>query len=79
MIGRDTEKIHWRVLKINRSEPSELVIHEDPVTYSFNECKLLLQEISEANEATGGLKFVTNCYGIVGELKSICLEGIFFY
>jgi hypothetical protein len=54
------------VLKIDRSEPSELNISEDPVVYSPQEIKSLLQRIAEGNRATGGLAFVAKVYGIAG-------------
>ncbi|GAB2268953.1 hypothetical protein Dimus_003891 [Dionaea muscipula] len=69
MVGRDKSKRVWRVLKIDRSEPSELVISEDPTIYSFHECCVLLKRIHEGNRRTGGLKFVSTCYGIVGVVK----------
>jgi len=67
MVGRDKGKKLWRVLKIDRSEPSELVLCEDPTLYSYKESCTLLRRIHEGNRCTGGLKFVTTCYGIVGE------------
>lgn len=66
MIGRDKNRTFWRVLKIDRSEPSELNIVEDPATYTEYECCDLLKRIHEGNLASGGLKFVTACYGIIG-------------
>ncbi|GAB4849993.1 hypothetical protein Ancab_029292 [Ancistrocladus abbreviatus] len=69
MVGRDKSKRLWRVLKIDRSEPSELVVCEDPTVYSLRECCVLLRRIHEGNRCTGGLKFVTTCYGIVGFIK----------
>ncbi|KAK9726856.1 hypothetical protein RND81_05G241900 [Saponaria officinalis] len=69
IIGRDKERLRWRVLKIARSEPSELVIVEDPTIYSYPQCKNLLQDISELNKNVGGRKFVTDCYGIVGFVR----------
>jgi hypothetical protein len=68
MIGRDKNRTFWRVLKIDRLEPSELNILEDSTTYSEIECYDLLRRIHEGNKCTGGLKFVTTCYGIVGML-----------
>lgn len=67
MIGRDKNRISWRVLKIDRSETSELNILEDSTIYTEDECYDLLKRINEGNKATGGLKFVTKCYGIVGK------------
>ncbi|KAL9228488.1 hypothetical protein vseg_004065 [Gypsophila vaccaria] len=69
IIGRDKERLRWRVLKIGRSEPSELVVVEDPTTYSYPQCKNLLEDISELNKTSGGRKFVTDCYGIVGFVR----------
>lgn len=66
MIGRDKSRTCWRVLKIDRQDPSELNIREDPTTYTERECSDLLRRIHEGNKSTGGLKFVTTCYGIVG-------------
>lgn len=66
MIGRDKSRTLWRVLKIDRLEASELNILEDSTTYTERECYDLLRLINEGNRSTGGLKFVTTCYGIVG-------------
>ncbi|XP_031267421.1 phosphoinositide phosphatase SAC3-like isoform X1 [Pistacia vera] len=69
MIGRDKDRTYWRVLKIDRSDPSELNIREDSTTYTEGQCSELLRRIHEGNLSTGGLKFVTTCYGIVGFVK----------
>ncbi|KAL9245477.1 hypothetical protein vseg_019124 [Gypsophila vaccaria] len=69
LIGSDRNKRYFRVLKIDRSEQSELSISEDPVVYSPQEVKNLLQRISEGNRATGGLNFVAKVYGIAGCIK----------
>ncbi|KAH9758059.1 phosphatidylinositol-3-phosphatase SAC1 [Citrus sinensis] len=69
LIGSDRNKRFFRVLKIDRSEPSDLNISEDPVVYSPQEIKNLLQRISEGNRATGGLTFVAKVFGIAGCIK----------
>ncbi|XP_074294801.1 phosphoinositide phosphatase SAC2-like [Silene latifolia] len=69
MVGRDKSKRFWRVLKIDRLESSDLDICEDPTVYSDSECCALLKRIHEGNKHTGGLKFVSACYGIVGFIK----------
>lgn len=69
MIGRDKSRTVWRVLKIDRLEPSELNVLEDSTTYSEIECCDLLTRINDGNKSTGGLKFVTTFYGIVGMLS----------
>lgn len=68
MVGRDESKKVWRVLKIDRSEPSELVLYEDPTEYSWCQCCNLLQRIQDGNRHVGGRKFVSTCYGIVGKI-----------
>lgn len=67
MVGRDKSRTYWRVLKIDRMDLSELNIREDSAVYTENECSDLLRRIHEGNKSTGGLKFVTRCYGIVGK------------
>ncbi|URE48340.1 SAC domain containing protein [Musa troglodytarum] len=67
--GSNKSRSQWRVLKIDRLEPSELNIREDPTTYSASECYDLLKRVHEGNISTGGLRFVTKCYGIAGFVK----------
>lgn len=69
MIGWNKSRTFWKVLKIDRSEPCDLNIVEDSVVYSEVECYDLLKRIHDGNKSTGGLKFVTMCYGIVGFVK----------
>ncbi|URD72437.1 SAC domain containing protein [Musa troglodytarum] len=69
VVGSDESRKQWRVLKIDRSQPSELSIHEDPITYSKSECKCLLEQLDHENNETGGLNKITVCYGIVGFVK----------
>ncbi|KAI0529405.1 hypothetical protein KFK09_001954 [Dendrobium nobile] len=69
LVGSDRAKRFFRVLKIDRSEPSDLNLSEDPVVYSQQEVNNLLQRISEGNRATGGLTFVAKVYGIAGCIK----------
>jgi hypothetical protein len=75
LIGSDRNKKLFRVLKIDRSEPSELNISEDPVVYSPKEIKNLLQRIDEGNRATGGLTPVAKVFGIAGKCQSITILG----
>ncbi|KAK3013611.1 hypothetical protein RJ639_009314 [Escallonia herrerae] len=69
MVGMDESRTYWRVLKIDRLEPSVLNICEDSTTYTERECSDLLTRVHEGNKPTGGLTFVTTCYGIVGFVK----------
>ncbi|KAK3007051.1 hypothetical protein RJ639_017070 [Escallonia herrerae] len=69
MVGMDESRTYWRVVKIDRLEPSVLNICEDSTTYTERECSDLLTRVHEGNKPTGGLTFVTTCYGIVGFVK----------
>ncbi|PKA54060.1 Phosphoinositide phosphatase SAC3 [Apostasia shenzhenica] len=69
MVGRDKDRTLWRVLTIDRLEPFDLNIREDSAMYSESECNDLLKRIHEGNKSTGGLKFVTSCYGLIGFVK----------
>ncbi|XP_057770765.1 phosphoinositide phosphatase SAC2-like [Salvia miltiorrhiza] len=69
MFGFERRKKYWKVLKISRLEQSELNVVEDSTIYSQDEQSELLQRIADGNKSTGGLKFVTTCYGIVGFMK----------
>lgn len=52
-------------------ETCDLNISEDPVVYSAQEVKSLLQRIAEGNRATGGLSVVAKAYGIAGNFYPI--------
>ena len=67
LVGRDKSRARWRVLKIDRSEPSMLSIYEDPAIYTQQDCDDLLRRLAEGNRSCGGLNFVTKAYGIVGK------------
>ncbi|KAL9262277.1 Phosphoinositide phosphatase SAC4-like protein [Drosera capensis] len=69
LVGRDKSRTYWRVLTIDRSDPFELNLHEDPSTYTQTECSSLLDRIHEENKASGGLNLITACYGIIGFIK----------
>lgn len=66
LVGWSKDRQHWRILKIDRSEPEELSLSEDPAVYSQAECKSVLQTVAEGNRSTGGLQLVTKAYGVVG-------------
>lgn len=84
MIGRDKNRTSWRVLKLDRTEPTEVNIYEDSTAYTEAECFETLRRIHEGNKSSGGLKFVTTCYGIIGNqclysIKHLILYCFFFF
>lgn len=73
ILGTNTDKTLWRLLKIDRMEPSELNIDEDSTMYSHSEYLDLRKTLDENHRSTGGLNFVTNCCGIIGKLSHLSL------
>ncbi|KAL5698531.1 hypothetical protein ACHQM5_029558 [Ranunculus cassubicifolius] len=71
MTGLDKSSTFWRVLKIDRLDPTVLTIEEDPTIYTEAGCKDFLKTIRQGNASTGGLKFRTVCYGIIGKFFKI--------
>lgn len=69
VLGTNSDKTLWRLLKIDRSEPSELVIEECSTVYTESEHSDLLKGLDEEHRSTGGVKFVKKFYGIIGFIK----------
>ncbi|KAJ4883573.1 Phosphoinositide phosphatase SAC4 [Raphanus sativus] len=68
MIGWNGNGV-YRVLKIDRLDASALNLSEDSTPYTKTECYDLLKRIHDGNKATGGLKLVTLCFGLIGFIK----------
>ncbi|KAG2272028.1 hypothetical protein Bca52824_066583 [Brassica carinata] len=68
MIGRDKNRTFWRVLKLDRTDPTELNFYQDSTAYTEAECFETLRRIHEGNRSSGGLKFVTTCW-IIGFIR----------
>lgn len=69
ILGTNTDKTSWKLLKIDRIEPSELNIDESSTVYSHSGYLDLLKVLDEDHRSTGGVKFVTKCFGIIGKLS----------
>ncbi|KAG8076961.1 hypothetical protein GUJ93_ZPchr0006g43002 [Zizania palustris] len=69
ILGTNTDKTSWRLLKIDRMDPSVLNIDEGSTVYSHSEYLDLLNVLDEDHKSTGGVKFVTSCFGIIGFIK----------
>ncbi|PWZ07771.1 Phosphoinositide phosphatase SAC2 [Zea mays] len=69
ILGTNSNKTIWRLLKIDRMEPSELNVDEDPTVHSQSDYLDMLKNLDEEHRSTGGVKFVTNCFGIIGFIK----------
>lgn len=73
VLGTNSDRTLWRLLKIDRSEPSELVIDECSTVYTESEHPDLLKGLDDEHRSTGGVKFVTKFYGIIGKCYFPCL------
>uniref|UniRef100_A0A804PW95 SAC domain-containing protein n=1 Tax=Zea mays TaxID=4577 RepID=A0A804PW95_MAIZE len=69
ILGTNCNKTIWRLLKIDRMEPSEVNVHEDSTVLSQSDYLDMLKNLDEQHRSTGGVKFVTNCFGIIGFIK----------
>ena len=49
IVGSNEEQTKFRVLKIDRTEPRELIIHDDKVVYNEREIRDLLTMIDVGN------------------------------
>ncbi|KAJ3287826.1 phosphatidylinositol-3,5-bisphosphate 5-phosphatase [Rhizoclosmatium sp. JEL0117] len=77
MVGSGADEDSFRILKIDRTLDSNgsLSVTEDQTLYSRQEMMELLSMIESGNAATGGLRRVASCFGIVGFVKF--LEGYY--
>ncbi|XP_062220505.1 phosphoinositide phosphatase SAC3-like [Phragmites australis] len=69
ILGTNSDKTLWRLLKIDRLESSELDIDECSTVYTESEYPDLLKGLNEDHRSTGGVNFVTKFYGIIGFIK----------
>ncbi|KAJ3063072.1 phosphatidylinositol-3,5-bisphosphate 5-phosphatase, partial [Podochytrium sp. JEL0797] len=77
MVGSRADEDSFRILKIDRilDTNGTLSVTDDKIIYSRQEMLDLLAMIESGNAATGGLRRVTSCFGIVGFVKF--LEGYY--
>ncbi|CAB4378561.1 unnamed protein product [Rhizophagus irregularis] len=69
MVGSNQSDSRFRILKIDRSTPTELTVIEDDIIYSKQEINDILTALEEGNRVSGGLNKVITAYGIVGFIK----------
>ena len=83
MVGSNVDEEHFRVLKIDRNEPRELVLHDDGTVYTKAEFLDLLKMIEVGNRTKvgqrmgSGLNKTMSSYGIIGFVRF--LEGYYIY
>lgn len=71
MVGSNNTQTRFRVLKIDRMEPSELVITDDKVEYTQDEILGLLNTIDAGNRQRNSLSKNISAFGIVGKLYTL--------
>ncbi|XP_053612793.1 polyphosphoinositide phosphatase [Plodia interpunctella] len=77
LIGSNNTQTRFRVLKIDRTEPRELILVDDKVEYNKQEIHQLLNMIGFGNRSgrTGGFNKLVSAFGIVGFIRF--LEGYY--
>jgi len=82
LIGTNNMENKYRVLKVDRTDAKELIIHDDGVTYSQKEIKQMLQMIDVGNRTkqsaqrnVAGMTKTLSAFGVVGFVKF--LEGYY--
>ncbi|XP_048480686.1 polyphosphoinositide phosphatase isoform X2 [Plutella xylostella] len=77
LIGSNNTQTRFRVLKIDRTDPRELVLVDDKVEYNKTEIHQLLDMIGFGNRAgrTSGFNKLVSAFGIVGFIRF--LEGYY--
>ena len=75
LVGSNNTETKFRVLKIDRTEPRELVISDDRVVYTAKEIRDLLMMIDVGNRSKVGQKMGTglsravSAFGVIGTEK----------
>eukprot|EP00123_Amoebidium_parasiticum_P009413 comp19455_c1_seq1/m.22623 comp19455_c1_seq1/g.22623 ORF comp19455_c1_seq1/g.22623 comp19455_c1_seq1/m.22623 type:complete len:638 (-) comp19455_c1_seq1:1554-3467(-) len=75
VVGSTQDDVKFRVMKIDRTAPTELIISDDKIEYSKSEVQDLLATIHEGNKANGGLQLTQRAWGILGFIRF--LEGYY--
>ncbi|XP_060803876.1 polyphosphoinositide phosphatase [Amyelois transitella] len=77
LIGSNNTQTRFRVLKIDRTEPRELILVDDKVEYNKQEIHQLLNMIGFGNRTgrMGGFNKLVSAFGIVGFIRF--LEGYY--
>lgn len=68
LIGSNNTQTRFRVLKIDRTDPRELVIVDDKVEYNQQEIHQLVDMIDNGNRSarSGGVAKLVSAFGIIG-------------
>jgi hypothetical protein len=69
LVGSNKAKTQFRLLKIDRTYPKDLVVSEDTSIYSRKEIHELLNMVDEGNKKNGGLTETCVAFGIVGFVR----------
>jgi hypothetical protein len=74
LVGSNVKQTQFRVLKIDRMDPHELSVMEDPHVYEKEEMQSMLAMINDGNKGSGGLTRTATGCGIIGRssLGALC-------
>jgi len=75
LVAYTSDKRAWRVLKLSRTEATEVEASEDPAELTERQAAALLRTIAEGNAPVGGLQLAARACGVVGVIRF--LEGYY--
>lgn len=75
LVAYTSDKRAWRVLKISRTEATEVDASEDTAELSERQAAALLRTIADGNAHVGGLQLAARACGVVGVIRF--LEGYY--
>ncbi|KAI5709799.1 hypothetical protein M8J75_003381 [Diaphorina citri] len=79
IVGSNNAHTKFRVLKIDRTEPTDLILVDDKVVYSADEIKHMTNPMESnrmrGDQGSGGIKKLVSAFGIVGFVRF--LEGYY--
>jgi phosphatidylinositol 3,5-bisphosphate 5-phosphatase len=75
LVAYTSDKRAWRVLKISRTEATEVDASEDTAELSERQAAALLRTIADGNAHVGGLQLAARACGVAGVIRF--LEGYY--
>ncbi|KAG9103896.1 phosphatidylinositol-3,5-bisphosphate 5-phosphatase [Ceratobasidium sp. 370] len=69
VVATGASDTRYRMLRIDRTSPEDLLVTEDEVVYSDRQIRDVLRMIEDGNKVSGGLNKVQEFHGIVGFVR----------
>lgn len=75
MVGMNLSDTRFRILKIDRTSETDLIVGEDDIVYTKREMSQLLDAIDDGNKISGGLKLRCSAWALLGFIR---LTGAYY-